>query len=44
VQPGDSLFEPETDVHHAASRGDVDVEVVISSLFTTGEPLSLPMN
>jgi quercetin dioxygenase-like cupin family protein len=39
---GDSVFEPETDIHHAANLGDTDVVIVITSLITTGEPLSIP--
>ena len=42
LHAGDSVFEAETDIHHAANLGDTDVVIVISSLFTTGQPLSLP--
>jgi quercetin dioxygenase-like cupin family protein len=42
LHAGDSLFEPETDTHHAANLGDVDVVILISSLFTTGQPMSIP--
>jgi quercetin dioxygenase-like cupin family protein len=44
LHAGDSLFEPETDTHHAANLGDTDVVIVITSLFTTGQRLSLPTN
>jgi quercetin dioxygenase-like cupin family protein len=44
LHTGDSLFEPETDTHHAANLGDDDVVILISSLFTTGQPMSLATN
>jgi quercetin dioxygenase-like cupin family protein len=42
LHTGDSLFEPDT--HHAANLGDDDVVILISSLFTTGQPMSLATN
>jgi len=38
---GDTVYEAETMVHHAANRGDVDVRILIDSLITTGQPLSI---
>jgi len=42
LHTGDSVFEAETMVHHAANQGDVDVTILVDSLITTGQPLSLP--
>jgi len=44
LDAGDTVFEAETMVHHAANLGDTDVEILITSLITTGDPLSLPTN
>lgn len=44
LNAGDTIFEPETDTHHAANLGTTDVVIVITSLTTTGQPLSLPTN
>ena len=42
LQTGDSVYEPESMVHHAVNEGDIDVVIIISSLITTGQPLSIP--
>ena len=42
LEAGDTVFEAETMVHQAANEGDVPVEIVLSSLFTTGDDLSIP--
>jgi quercetin dioxygenase-like cupin family protein len=44
LNAGDTIYEAETDIHHATNQGDVDVDIVITSLITTGQPLSLPTN
>jgi hypothetical protein len=41
LHAGDSVFEAESMVHHAANQGDVDVKILIDSLITTGQPLSI---
>jgi len=44
LDAGDTIYEAETDIHHAANQASVDVDIVITSLITTGQPLSLPTN
>lgn len=42
--PGDSVFEAESMIHRAANKGTKPVQVILSSLFATGESLSIPVD
>lgn len=42
LEAGDSVFEAAGMVHEAANEGDEPVVIVLSSLFPTGEDLSIP--
>ena len=42
-QPGDSWVEPEGVVHFGENAGSEPVVILVSSLFTIGEPPSLPV-
>lgn len=41
IEPGDSVFEAESLVHEAANEGDEPVVILLSSLLTSGEDLSI---
>jgi quercetin dioxygenase-like cupin family protein len=43
VRPGQWVVELPGTIHHAANRGRVEIEILISSLFRDGEPPAIPV-
>jgi quercetin dioxygenase-like cupin family protein len=43
ISAGEWIVEQPTEFHHAANHSDGPVEIQISALFRSGEPLSIPL-